>query len=80
MGPQTRQEVSNSQLTLTLAAWGFGLGAELSSASMALFATGVWLATVALAVALERRGSRGPAETALRRLAYRPRSTPEHIR
>jgi uncharacterized protein len=30
----------------------------------------VWLVTVAVAVALERRGLPGPAERAIRRLAY----------
>lgn len=54
-----------------LAAWGFGLGAHLGSASMAAFAVAVWLVTVVGAVALERRGLRGPAEAVLRRLVYR---------
>ncbi|WP_017573829.1 DUF418 domain-containing protein [Nocardiopsis halotolerans] len=54
-----------------LAAWGLGLGAELTSWSMFLFAIGVWLVTVAAAYALERAGRRGPAEVLLRRLAYR---------
>ncbi|MDA2806557.1 DUF418 domain-containing protein [Nocardiopsis suaedae] len=54
-----------------LSAWGLGLGAHLGSAAMALFAVGVWLATLAFAVLLERAGKRGPAEVALRRLAYR---------
>ncbi|MEV0317009.1 DUF418 domain-containing protein [Streptomyces sp. NPDC050658] len=54
-----------------LAAWGLGLGAHLSSATMALFATGVWLVTVAGAYALERAGRRGPAEAVLRRVMYR---------
>ncbi len=54
-----------------LAAWGLGLGGELTSWSMALFAVGVWLVTVAASYALERAGRRGPAEVLLRRLAYR---------
>jgi uncharacterized membrane protein YeiB len=54
-----------------LAAWGLGLGGVLGSASMAAFAVGVWLVTVALAVALRRAGRRGPAEVLLRRLTYR---------
>ncbi|MEY9213589.1 DUF418 domain-containing protein [Thermobifida halotolerans] len=54
-----------------LAAWGFGLGAHLHSATMALYAVGVWLATVVLAYLQERAGQRGPAEVLLRRLAYR---------
>ncbi|MEU7583614.1 DUF418 domain-containing protein [Streptomyces sp. NPDC041068] len=54
-----------------LAAWGLGLGAHLTSATVALVATGVWLVTVAGAYALERAGRRGPMETVLRRLMYR---------
>ncbi|MER7662704.1 DUF418 domain-containing protein [Streptomyces sp. NPDC096193] len=53
-----------------LAAWGLGLGEHLTSATMLLFATGVWLLTVAGAYALERAGRRGPAEAVLRRLMY----------
>lgn len=53
-----------------LAAWGLGLGKHLTSATMVLFAVGVWLVTVAGAYALEIRGKRGPAETLLRRLMY----------
>ncbi|SDE69219.1 DUF418 domain-containing protein [Auraticoccus monumenti] len=52
-----------------LAAWGLGLGAHLGSAATALLAVGVWLLSVAGAVALERAGRRGPAETVLRRLS-----------
>ncbi|WJV47981.1 DUF418 domain-containing protein [Streptomyces flavofungini] len=57
-----------------LAAWGLGLGEHLTSATMALFAFGVWLVTVAGAYALEIRGKRGPAETLLRRLMYGKRT------
>jgi len=53
-----------------LAAWGLDLGEHLSSWTMALFAVGVWLLTVAGAYALERAGRRGPAEAVLRRLMY----------
>lgn len=57
-----------------LCAWGFGLGAALSSWSILLLAVAVWLVTVLLAVVLEKAGKRGPAEWLLRRLAYpRPR-------
>ncbi|WP_159942156.1 MULTISPECIES: DUF418 domain-containing protein [unclassified Nocardiopsis] len=64
-----------------LAAWGLGLGAELTSWSMLLFAVGVWLVTVVAAHALERTGRRGPAEVLLRRLAYRRREdAPERVR
>jgi uncharacterized protein len=58
-----------------LCAWGLGVGAYLSSWSVALLAVVVWVASVALAVALEREGRRGPAEWLLRRLAY-PRPAP----
>ena len=54
-----------------LAAWGLGLGAHLTSASMATFAVGVWLVTAVAAYHLERTGRRGPAEVVLRRLVYR---------
>ncbi|WP_432509831.1 DUF418 domain-containing protein [Kineococcus sp. SYSU DK001] len=54
-----------------MSAWGLGLGEHLSSWSIALVAVATWAATVALAVALEQAGRRGPAETLLRRLAYR---------
>ncbi|MFD9863551.1 DUF418 domain-containing protein [Streptomyces alboflavus] len=57
-----------------LAAWGLGLGEHLTSATMVLFAFGVWLVTVAGAYALEIRGKRGPAETLLRRLMYGKRT------
>ncbi|GAB3463593.1 DUF418 domain-containing protein [Kineococcus endophyticus] len=57
-----------------MSAWGLGLGAHLSSWSIALAAVATWAATVALAVGLERAGRRGPAETLLRRLTY-PRQT-----
>ncbi|WP_308050611.1 DUF418 domain-containing protein [Streptomyces sp. TRM72054] len=53
-----------------LAARGLGLGAHLGSATTALFATGVWLVTVAAAHALERADRRGPVEAALRRLMH----------
>lgn len=55
-----------------LSAWGLGLGGVFGSAAMALFALGLWLATVVAAVLMERRGSRGPFEVLLRRLSTRP--------
>lgn len=54
-----------------LAAWGLGLGAHLSSWSVALVGVGTWLLTVVGAYLLDRAGKRGPAEVALRRLTYR---------
>lgn len=54
-----------------LAAWGFGLGAHLSSWSAAVVALATWSLTVAGAYALERSGRRGPAEILLRKLTYR---------
>jgi uncharacterized membrane protein YeiB len=53
-----------------LSGWGLALGAVLTSATMALFAVGVWLLTAALADVLERHRMRGPAEVLLRRLVY----------
>lgn len=53
-----------------LAAWGFGLGGELSRAGMAGFGFGLWLVTVVAAYLFERAGRRGPAEVLLRRLVY----------
>ncbi|MFF1712915.1 DUF418 domain-containing protein [Streptomyces sp. NPDC058268] len=58
-----------------LAAWGLGLGEHLTSATMALFAVGVWLVTVAGAYAMERAGRRGSVEAALRRVMYRSHPT-----
>ncbi|CCH33155.1 DUF418 domain-containing protein [Actinosynnema sp. NPDC047251] len=58
-----------------LAAWGLGLGEKLTSATMALFATAVWLVTVFGAYALERAGRRGPAEVVLRAVMYGRRKT-----
>lgn len=54
-----------------LAAWGFGLGAHLSSWSAMVVAIGAWMITVAVAYLLDRRNVRGPAEVALRKLSYR---------
>ncbi|MVA77716.1 DUF418 domain-containing protein [Auraticoccus sp. F435] len=59
-----------------LAAWGLGVGGWLGSAGTAALAVGVWLLTVAGAVALERAGRRGPAETLLRWLSYPRRAVP----
>ena len=60
-----------------LAAWGLGLGAQLSSWSVLAYAVAVWAATVVLAVVMERRGLRGPAELALRKLTYRGSAAPK---
>lgn len=53
-----------------LAAWGFGLGARIGTAAAFGIAVGAWLLSLVLAVLLERRGVRGPAEVLLRRLTY----------
>ncbi|WP_127794902.1 DUF418 domain-containing protein [Agromyces sp. LHK192] len=53
-----------------LCAWGLGLGAVLTSWSVAVYAVVVWALTVAGSVWLERAGRQGPAERLLRRLAY----------
>lgn len=59
-----------------LSAWGLGLGAYLTSATMALFAVGLWLATVVAASVMERYGVRGPFEVLLRRLINRKSPQP----
>jgi len=53
-----------------LAAWGFGLGARINTAAAFGIAAGTWLFSLLMAVLLERRGARGPAEVLLRRLTY----------
>lgn len=53
-----------------LSDWGLGHGGRLSTSQAALLAVAVWLVTVAVAVALDRAGRRGPFEAALRRVAY----------
>lgn len=50
--------------------WALGLGVEAGTLRVALIAVGVWLATVVVAVVLERRSTPGPAEQLLRRLSY----------
>lgn len=59
-------------LAVLMPAWGLGLGARLGVAQTALLATLVWLTILLAAVASERAGWRGPAETLLRRLTYGP--------
>ncbi|WP_434811406.1 DUF418 domain-containing protein [Microbacterium sp. bgisy189] len=53
-----------------LSPWGFGVGERITPLALVAVAVGTWLATVAVAVLLERAGRRGPAEWLLRRLAY----------
>jgi uncharacterized protein len=53
-----------------LAAWGLGLGEHLSSWSALLVAVTAWLISLLIAARIETAGQRGPAEWALRRLAY----------
>lgn len=62
------QSVVNAPL---FAAWGFGLGGWMTPAPTALISVAGWLITVVLAELLRRRSRRGPAETLLRRIAYR---------
>lgn len=54
-----------------LSAWGFGLGGSLTSSGAFLIAVLSWLVSLVVAVALERAGKRGPAETLLRALQNR---------
>jgi uncharacterized membrane protein YeiB len=57
-----------------LSLWGFGLGEGLGYLAAACIAVGAWGTTLAVAVAMDRRGLRGPFEVVLRRLVYgRPR-------
>lgn len=58
-----------------LSEWGLGLGGRIGTAQAAALAVGVWLVTVAVAVALDRAGRRGPFEVLLRRIAYGRRET-----
>ncbi|WP_293695406.1 DUF418 domain-containing protein [uncultured Agrococcus sp.] len=51
-------------------AWGFGVGGTVGTAGALGIAMLVWLASVPIAVLLERRGARGPAEAVLRRITY----------
>ncbi|MGK5553547.1 DUF418 domain-containing protein [Actinomadura kijaniata] len=53
-----------------------GLGARVGDAAASGVAVATWLATVLLAARLAPGGRRGPAETLLRRLTYRPRRQP----
>ncbi|RGE17328.1 DUF418 domain-containing protein [Leucobacter sp. wl10] len=53
-----------------LAAWGFGLGARINTAAAFGIAVAAWLLSLVVAVILERRDARGPAEVLLRRLTY----------
>ena len=54
-----------------LSAWGLGLGGHFTNATMALYAIGLWLATVVVAALMERRGLQGPFERLLRHLGSR---------
>ncbi|MBG0816317.1 DUF418 domain-containing protein [Planomonospora sp. ID82291] len=57
--------------TALLPPYTIGLGGSLGSAATVALAVGTWAATVAAAESMRRAGVRGPAETLLRRLAYR---------
>ncbi|MGL5818460.1 MAG: DUF418 domain-containing protein [Phycicoccus sp.] len=58
-------------LAPVMSGWGLAWGGRIDATTAYLLATSTWLATVILAVLMERAGSRGPAEVALRRLVYR---------
>ncbi|OUE21354.1 hypothetical protein BFL34_00706 [Clavibacter michiganensis] len=62
--------LQSALFAILLEPWSLGLGVGAGTARIALIAIGVWLVTVAVAVALERAGRAGPAEWAIRRLAY----------
>lgn len=55
-----------------LAAWGLGLGVRLNTAAVVAIAAGIWVVSIILAVILEARGARGPAEVLLRKMTYLP--------
>lgn len=55
---------------LIMPAWSLGLGGTLGTGGALLVGTSTWLVTVIGAVLLERAGKAGPAEWAIRRLAY----------
>jgi uncharacterized membrane protein YeiB len=57
--------------TLVFAPYALDLSDDLGVATTAALAAGTWLATVVVAEVMRRRGLRGPAEVALRRLTYR---------
>ncbi len=83
-GPVTRALAATGQRSLSaylfqsvvfvalLAPYTLGLGATLGTAAVAALALGTWLVSVLLADLARRAGWRGPAETGLRRLTYRP--------
>lgn len=54
-----------------MAPWGLALADDLGTLASYAVASAAWLATLAFAVVLQRRGLRGPAEALLRRLTYR---------
>jgi uncharacterized membrane protein YeiB len=56
-----------------LTAWGLGLGEDIGYLTAFGYAFGTWLVTVAIAVALDKAGKRGPFEVLLRRLTYGPK-------
>jgi uncharacterized protein len=56
---------------LTPLPYALGLGSSLGTAATAALAVTTWLVSVLIADAMRRRGVRGPAEVALRRLTYR---------
>lgn len=53
-----------------LTAWGFGLGQHIGTTFAFAIAVGVWVLSLVLAVVLDSKNSRGPAEVLLRRLTY----------
>jgi uncharacterized protein len=56
-----------------LTAWGLGFGEDMGYLAAFGVAFATWLTTVAVAVALDKAGKRGPFEVVLRRLTYGPR-------
>ncbi|MFC7375161.1 DUF418 domain-containing protein [Brachybacterium sp. GCM10030268] len=53
-----------------MAGWGFGLGAQLSTAPAVAIALAVWMVSLPIAAFMDSRSLRGPAEMLLRRMTY----------
>ncbi|MGH3313463.1 MAG: DUF418 domain-containing protein [Streptomyces sp.] len=62
--------LQSSLLALVLARVAFGVGDRIHATGAAVIAVCVWLTVLAVAVALERAGLRGPLDALMRRLVY----------
>lgn len=62
-------------LAILLSNWGFGIGEKITSVDAALIGIFIWILTILLAVILEKKGRKGPAEVLLRNLVNKKTST-----